>query len=215
MPATRNRVYFGTVPNGVSSPWGLVTTTTDPTVAPRLSAISLPRTIGGMAVTLWFTAESESGGWAGLTPLPAVFGSGSGVTVCGGGGISASRSSKASADPCFTELSRSPTWRSYFGIIPFRTAPRARGPREMRTCSKIAGAAATTCGCLESRSMRGGHALMPSSAIRWRVMCEVEPSRRCCRSWRKPLLIASATIKEATPAATPTTEIPVMMPINA
>ena len=31
--------------------------------------------------------------------------------------------------------------------MPLSTAPRARGPREMRTCSKIAGAAATTWGC--------------------------------------------------------------------
>src|SRR5258708_2910771 len=56
---------------------------------------------------------------------------------------------------------------------------------------------------------------MPSSATRSRLMCEVEPSKRCCKSWRKPLLMAKATIREATPAATPAIEIPVIMPIKA
>ena len=46
-------------------------------------------------------------------------------------------------------------------------------------------------------------------------MCEVEPMRRCWRSWRKPLLMAKATMSEATPAATPTIEMPVMMPMKA
>ncbi len=67
----------------------------------------------------------------------------------------------------------------------------------------MAGAAATTCGCFERRAISGGQSLMPSSAMRCRLMCEVEPRRRCCRSWRNPLLMARATTSEATPAATP------------
>src|SRR5579864_574299 len=45
-------------------------------------------------------------------------------------------------------------------------------------------------------------------------MWEVDPSRRCCRSCRKPLLIASAMTSDATPAATPAIEMPVMIPIK-
>src|SRR5215472_6095274 len=52
---------LGTVPNGVSSPCGLVTSTTDPTIAPRFSAISCPSTIGGIAATRARTAARESG----------------------------------------------------------------------------------------------------------------------------------------------------------
>ena len=63
--------------------------------------------------------------------------------------------------------------------------------------------------------MRAGQFWMPSSATRCRLMCEVEPNRRSCRSWRKPFVIAIATTREATPAATPTTEMPVMMPTKA
>ena len=123
--------------------------------------------------------------------------------------------SSGAAEPSFTEFSRSPTLRSYSGIMPLRMAPRARGPREIRTCSKMAGAAATMCGCLERRSRSAGQSLMPSSAMRCRVMCDVEPSRRCWRSWRNPLVMAMATTSEATPAATPAMEMPVMMPMKA
>jgi len=56
---------------------------------------------------------------------------------------------------------------------------------------------------------------MPSSATRSRLICEVEPMRRSCKSCRKPLLMASATMSEATPAETPTIEMPVIMPIKA
>src|ERR1700692_4800327 len=53
------------MPKGVSSPCGLVTRTTEPTVAPRLSAMSLPRMMGGMAATRAWTAAREWGeeGW--------------------------------------------------------------------------------------------------------------------------------------------------------
>src|ERR1700683_517585 len=51
--------------------------------------------------------------------------------------------------------------------------------------------------------------------MRSRLMWEVEPSRRSCRSWRNPLLIANAMTSEATPAATPAMEMPVIMPITA
>ena len=47
MPATLKRLYLGTMPKGVSSPCGLVTVTTEPTVAPSWSAMSLPRMMGG------------------------------------------------------------------------------------------------------------------------------------------------------------------------
>ena len=56
---------------------------------------------------------------------------------------------------------------------------------------------------------------MPSSAMRSRLMWELDPMRRSCKSCRKPLLMASATISEATPAATPAIEMPVMMPVNS
>src|SRR3982750_870238 len=46
-------------------------------------------------------------------------------------------------------------------------------------------------------------------------MCEVEPRRRSCKSWRNPLLMASAMTSEATPAATPRTEMAAMMPMKA
>src|SRR5580692_6612659 len=47
IPATLKRLYLGTTPNGVSSPCGLVTVMTEPTVAPSSSDMSLPRMIGG------------------------------------------------------------------------------------------------------------------------------------------------------------------------
>ena len=56
---------------------------------------------------------------------------------------------------------------------------------------------------------------MPSSATRSRLTWELDPNKRCCKSWRKPLLMANATMSDATPAATPATEIAVMMPMNA
>src|SRR5207253_2271265 len=43
--------------------------------------------------------------------------------------------SSSSADPCLTLSNRSLTLRSSLGMIPFSTAPRARGPREISTCS--------------------------------------------------------------------------------
>src|SRR5689334_19293193 len=60
MPATRNRVYFGTGPKGVSSPSGLVTVTTEPTFTPSSSAISLPSKTGGIAARRCSAAASES-----------------------------------------------------------------------------------------------------------------------------------------------------------
>ena len=47
MPVTLKRLYLGTMPKGVSSPCGLVTVTTEPTLAPNSSARSLPRMMGG------------------------------------------------------------------------------------------------------------------------------------------------------------------------
>src|SRR5436305_2539065 len=46
-------------------------------------------------------------------------------------------------------------------------------------------------------------------------MCAVERIRLFSRSCRKPLLIASATINDATPAATPAIEITVITPTTA
>jgi len=66
-----------------------------------------------------------------------------------------------------------------------------------------------------NRSIKAGQSRIPSSAIRCKLICEVAPNSRCCKSCRNPLLMASATINDATPAATPTTEIPVMIPMNA
>src|ERR1039458_3093210 len=54
-------MYFGTMPNGVNSPCGEVTSTTDPTVAPISSAMSLPRMIGGIAATRCCTPVKSSG----------------------------------------------------------------------------------------------------------------------------------------------------------
>src|ERR1700680_1044063 len=142
------------MPNGVSSPCGLVTSTTEPTVAPRLSAISLPSTIGGMAATRCRTPAEDSGdpsAGAERALLPAAFDSG--VDPAGADADGAARVagpevsedgdefgsvplfSNAVAEPSFTVLSKSPTLRSYDGITPLSTAPRARGPREIRTCS--------------------------------------------------------------------------------
>src|SRR5260370_1289054 len=56
---------------------------------------------------------------------------------------------------------------------------------------------------------------MPSSATRCRLMCEVEPRKRCGKPWRTRLLMPNATNRKATPAATPAIEIPVIMPIKA
>ena len=44
-------------------------------------------------------------------------------------------SSRAADDPILTVFSKSLTLRSYAGINPYSTAPRARGPREISTCS--------------------------------------------------------------------------------
>jgi hypothetical protein len=123
-------MYFGTMPNGVSSPCGEVTSTTDPTVAPSSSAISLPRMIGGIAATRRCTPARSSGDSACVerAPSPAVVDFEAGVTTLGA-------SSSAAADPRVTAFSRSLTLRSYCGSIPLSTAPRARGPREISTCS--------------------------------------------------------------------------------
>src|ERR671923_66991 len=51
--------------------------------------------------------------------------------------------------------------------------------------------------------------------MRNKLTCELEPKRRSCKSWRKPLLMARAMTSEATPAATPAIEIPVMIPMKA
>ena len=53
-------MYLGTIPNGVSSPCGLVTNTTEFTAAPRSEAMSLPSTIGGIAATRLCTSAKES-----------------------------------------------------------------------------------------------------------------------------------------------------------
>ncbi len=70
------------MPNGVSSPCGEVTSTTDPTVAPISSAMSLPRIIGGIAATRCCTPARSSGDsacemfvwkvtvWCGAPPRP-------------------------------------------------------------------------------------------------------------------------------------------------
>src|SRR5437879_4616501 len=74
-------MYLGTMPKGVSSPCGLVTRTTDPTVAPRASAMSLPGIMGGIAATRCWTPESKSGDvgrrvsdplWSGRRPDPTL-----------------------------------------------------------------------------------------------------------------------------------------------
>ena len=199
------------MPKGSSSPWGLVTSDGvadgGAEVVGHVFAEDDGRH-GGDA--LCDGCEGDRGnlilvaaaGCAGESPAPTLW-------------LRWAASSSGAADPSFTEVNRSPTLRSYLGIMPLRTAPRARGPREIRTCSKMAGAAATTWGCLERRSMSAGQSLMPSSAMRCRLMCDVEPSRRCCRSWRNPLVMAMATTSEATPAATPAMEMPVMMPMKA
>src|SRR5580704_11681210 len=54
-------MYFGTMPNGVSSPCGEVTRTTEPTVAPSSSDMSVPRMIGGIAATRCWTPAKSSG----------------------------------------------------------------------------------------------------------------------------------------------------------
>src|SRR5579872_1875280 len=79
----------------------------------------------------------------------------------------------------------------------------------------MAGAAATTCGCLASLSINGRQLRRPSLWMRSKLMCEVEPSRRSCRSCRNPLFIASAMTSDATPAATPAMEMAVMIPMKA
>ena len=134
IPTTRKRLYLGTMPNGVSSPCGLVTSTTEPTVAPSSSAMSLPRMIGGMAATRSARGKIES---ATLCVADAVrvvrsrlsvAGVLQGSLMLGALGISAVQFLRASADPIFTELSRSLTLRSYFGIIPFSTRPARTWP---------------------------------------------------------------------------------------
>src|SRR5579884_939714 len=79
----------------------------------------------------------------------------------------------------------------------------------------MAGAPATTCGSFSRRGRSCSQFLIPSLAVRSRLMCDDDPSRRCCKSWRNPLLIASAMISDATPAATPAIEIPVITPMTA
>ena len=44
---------------------------------------------------------------------------------------------QGAAEPSFMVLSRSPTLRSSAGIMPLRTAPRARGPREIRPARRL------------------------------------------------------------------------------
>src|ERR1039457_857894 len=89
MPTTLNRAYLGTMPKGVSSPCGLVTVTSDPTVAPSWSAISLPSTMG----------DSEA-------VMRADRGLGSSASEEAWFDAAAGGSDNAAADPTLTELSR-------------------------------------------------------------------------------------------------------------
>src|SRR5271165_1758014 len=79
----------------------------------------------------------------------------------------------------------------------------------------MAGAPATTCGRFVNSVSNGCQLRIPSASTRSRLMCDDEPSSRSWRSWRKPLLMASAMIRAATPAATPTIEMIVMTPMTA
>src|ERR1035441_10053605 len=74
-------MYFGTMPNGVSSPCGEVTSTTDPTVAPISSAMSLLRLIGGIAAPRSCTLLKSSGDVACVAPLSATAGETPAVTA--------------------------------------------------------------------------------------------------------------------------------------
>src|SRR5580704_6974502 len=114
MPVTRKRSYLGTMPKGVSSPCGLVTRTTEPTVAPSSSDISFPRIMGGMAAMRFSKPCRSVGDWVAdvRTPLSG---------FCAG-------SSSASAEPLVTVFRRSLTFFSSSGIIPFNTAARAWSP---------------------------------------------------------------------------------------
>ena len=119
MPTTLNRAYLGTMPKGVSSPCGLVTVTSDPTVAPSWSAMSLPSTIGARDEVMRAerglgSSESE------------------GVRSVVGAAVA---STSAAAEPILTEFNRSLTLFSSAGMMPLSTAPWARAPREISTCS--------------------------------------------------------------------------------
>src|ERR1700739_4389638 len=147
--------------------------------------------MGDMEAIRCCTPARESGDGVGAHPAPALSEVDASALAEGDAGAAVPADASefnSAAEPSVTELSRSPTCRSYLGIIPLSTAPRARGPREIRPAQKIAGAAATTWGCFASRSISGGQSLIPSSAMRCRLICEVEPSSRCCRAWAKPLL---------------------------
>src|SRR6185437_14214541 len=71
------------------------------------------------------------------------------------------------------------------------------------------------CGSFSSRCISGRQSLMPSPMVRINCKCDVDDKRRSCKSWRKPLLIASAMTREATPATTPMIEMIVMIPTTA
>src|SRR5215831_10452704 len=106
MPTTLNRAYLGTMPKGVSSPCGLVTVTTEPTVAPSWSAISLPSTMGAseaVSFAVYGLVSSE-------VPDEALV---------------VAADDRASEDPQRTEFNRSLTLFSSEGMIPLRTAPCA------------------------------------------------------------------------------------------
>src|SRR5690349_9532015 len=187
MPITLKRWYLGSKPNGLNSPEGLIAVITVPTVAPTLSAKSFPITMGGYgigpeseAALLESELAVEPEAPLGLNPL---------------------------YDPACTLLRRSLTRFSDSGTMPFRSAPPERAPLEIRTSSYKAGAAACTCGCFSIWVVSSRQFRMPSLCTRIRLICAVERIRLFSRSWRKPLLIARATISEATPAATPATEI--------
>ena len=134
--------------------------------------------------------------------IPAVSG-----TVCG---------VRSAIDPWLTDCNRSPIRSSSAGMMPLMSAPPERAPRGDENLAVETGGDG-----LHVRN--SGEALHQGSPVVDAVPGDAEqfdvggraPTRRSCRSRRIPLVMASATMSAATPAATPMTEIAVTRPTTA
>ncbi len=93
----------------------------------------------------------------------------------------------------------------------FDRAPPERAPRDIEHLSVESRSGGGYMGQLtQPIAVSARQSRMPSLWTRISSTCAVEPSRRSCRSRRMPLVMASATISDATPAATPAIEMAVM-----
>jgi len=180
----------------------------------QIVCLSLPRMIGGMAATRAWTPERESGAssvrWRFLNSrggcLRMIFFL---VRKC--------LLPEAAADPYFTLSADRQLFFHRLESFLSETAPWARGPRDtqhlLKYCWRRRRPRAAV---FERRSRSGGQSLIPVIGHARRLMCEVDPMRRSCKSLAKAVVDGERD-DEAKQRRPPLRqlEMPVIMPIKA